>query len=555
MRKFCLTPLFPEGAAIPSLFGYPGGLKPGQIKRLTQLYRRKNLPSQFVSPEIARTLTEISLETRRQVGLLISRLGIIEAVIVGDEKEILIPDLSAWRLGRSRLRGLRCVHTHLRHEQLSQDDLTDLAILRLDLMASIEVLETGLPGNVSMSWLAPPGKEVAAYEVRSPLPFHEVDLVCDQFIASLEKKLGETGETVNIRDTRERAILVSVSTGPRPEQEDSMEELKELARSDNVVVLDSVMQRPKSIHPKYLLGSGKLKETVIRALQAGASLLIFDQPLSPGQAKAIGEISDMKVIDRNQLILDIFAQRANSREGKVQVELAQLKYLLPKLSERSTDLSRLTGGIGGRGPGETRLEIDRRRVREKIGRLEKELLSLSRGREQRRVRRRSGDIPILSIVGYTNVGKSTLLNVLTRSEVRVENLLFATLDTASRRLRFPKEREAIITDTVGFIRDLPRDLFAAFAATFDELQDSDFLLHVADISNPRLLQQIQAVEDILTKLHLDKKPKLLILNKTDLLDPETAQNIAARLNGIPVSALDPESVKTLVTILEEKSFQ
>ena len=294
---------------------------------------------------------------------------------------------------------------------------------------------------------------------------------------------------------------------------------------------------------------------VIRALQAGATLLIIDQNLSPGQARLIGEISEMKVIDRNQLILDIFAQRANSREGKVQVELAQLKYLLPKLSERSTDLSRLTGGIGGRGPGETRLEIDRRRVREKIGRMEKELRSLSLGREQRRNKRRGTPIPIISIVGYTNVGKSTLLNVLTKSEVRSEDRLFATLDTTSRRLRFPREKEAIITDTVGFIRELPKDLFNAFAATLDELQDSDLLLHVADISNPRLEQQITAVNDILAQLHLEDKPKLLVLNKIDKVDPETAKNLAFRLNAIPISALQPSSLINLINILEEKVFK
>jgi GTP-binding protein HflX len=475
-------------------------------------------------------------------------------VIIGDEREIVIPDLSAFRLGGKRLRGLRIVHTHLKHEQLTQDDLTDLALLRLDLMAAIEVLEDGLPGFIWVGYLVPPDEEKKVYEILPPVSFHQFKLQCDDFISALEKKLTQAQATFDVHDSRERAILISVSTGSRMEQEDSLEELKELARSDNLLILDSIMQRPKAIHPKYLLGSGKVKEVIIRALQAGATILVFDQNLSPGQAKAIGELSEMKVIDRNQLILDIFAQRANSREGKVQVELAQLKYLLPKLSERSTDLSRLTGGIGGRGPGETRLEIDRRRVREKIGRLEKELKTLSEGREQRRIKRRNSEIPILSIVGYTNVGKSTLLNVLTRSEVRAEDLLFATLDTASRRLRFPREREAIITDTVGFIRDLPKDLFAAFAATLDELHDSDFLLHVADISNPRLEQQIKAVEAILTQLHLEGKPRVLILNKIDKIDSETVKNLTNRLQGIAISATHPETLDKLLALLEEKVF-
>lgn len=508
----------------------------------------------MVSPELARTLTELSLEIGRQIGLLIHRQGAVESVIVGDEREIVIPDLSAYRLGGKRLRGLRCVHTHLKHETLSQDDLTDLALLRLDLMVAIEVLDSGLPGFVSVGHLVPPDEENRVYEILPPIPFHQFKIPCDEFILDLERKLTHVQTSFEVGDSRERAILVSVSTGSRIEQEDSLEELKELARSDNLLILDAIMQRPKSIHPKYLLGSGKIKDVVIRALQAGATLLVFDQNLSPGQAKAIGELSEMKVIDRNQLILDIFAQRARSREGKVQVELAQLKYLLPKLSERSTDLSRLTGGIGGRGPGETRLEIDRRRVREKIGRLEKELRSLSLGREQRRLKRRGSDIPILSIVGYTNVGKSTLLNVLTKSDVRAEDLLFATLDTASRRLRFPREREVIITDTVGFIRDLPKDLFAAFAATLDELQDSDLLLHVADISSPRLEQQIKSVEAILTQLHLENKPRLLILNKSDKIDPEMVKNLSERLQGIAISAHHPETLEKLLMAMEEKAF-
>ncbi|MFI5303959.1 MAG: GTPase HflX [Nitrospiria bacterium] len=486
--------------------------------------------------------------------MLIHRQGGIEAVIIGDEREIVIPDLSAFRLGGKRLRGLRCVHTHLKHESLTQDDLTDLALLRLDLMAAVEVLDTGLPGNINVGHLVPPDEENKIYAILPPAPFHQLKLPCDEFIFDLEKKLTEAQTTFDVRDSRERAILISVSTGSRIDQEDSLEELKELARSDNLLILDAIMQKPKAIHPKYFLGSGKIKEVVIRALQAGATLLVFDQNLSPGQAKAIGEISEVKVIDRNQLILDIFAQRAKSREGKVQVELAQLKYLLPKLSERSTDLSRLTGGIGGRGPGETRLEIDRRRVREKIGRLEKELRTLSQGREQRRIKRRNSDIPILSIVGYTNVGKSTLLNVLTKSDVKAEDLLFATLDTSSRRLRFPREREVIITDTVGFIRDLPKDLFAAFAATLDELQDSDLLLHVADISSPRLEQQIKSVEAILSQLHLDAKPRLLILNKTDKIDPEAVKNLSVRLDGIPISAHHPESMGNLMLAMEEKIF-
>ena len=242
----------------------------------------------------------------------------------------------------------------------------------------------------------------------------------------------------------------SVSKKPRYEQEDSLEELKELARSSNLIVLDSVIQRPKAINPRYLMGEGKLKDLIISALNTGATILVFDEELSPSQVKAIGELTEMKVIDRSQLILDIFARRAHSRDGKVQVELAQLKYRLPRLTGKGTAMSRLMGGIGGRGPGEMKLEMDRRRVRERIALLERELKSLGQARKQRKHRRVERGIPIVSIIGYTNAGKSTLLNSLTKSYVFVEDKLFATLDTASRRLRFPKERDVVVTDTVGF---------------------------------------------------------------------------------------------------------
>ena len=233
------------------------------------------------------------------------------------------------------------------------------------------------------------------------------------------------------------------------------------------------------------MGEGKIKELVITAMNRGATLLIFDQDLSPSQIKAIGEITELKVIDRSQLILDIFARRAHSRDGKVQVELAQLKYRLPRLSGKGTAMSRLMGGIGGRGPGEMKLEIDRRRVRDRINLLEKELKLLGEARRQRKARRVEKEVPIVSIIGYTNAGKSTLLNAMTKSETFVEDKLFATLDTASRRLRFPREREVVITDTVGFIRDLPKDLMSAFKATLEELEDADLLLHIVDASSPR----------------------------------------------------------------------
>ncbi len=277
--------------------------------------------------------------------------------------------------------------------------------------------------------------------------------------------------------------------------------MEELALSADVLVLDKLIQRRNHIHPKTVLGSGKLNELLIRAMQLGVDLIVFDRELTPAQVRSLSEATDLKVIDRPQLILDIFAQRAQSREGKLQVELAQLKYLLPRLiTGQNSAFSRLAGGIGGRGPGETKLETDRRRVRTKITNLRKQVKNLSRQRQERRKGRIQKDIPIITLVGYTNAGKSTLLNTLTDSKVYAVKKMFATLDPTARRLRLPYEQEVIVNDTVGFIRDLPETLVAAFRATLEEISDSNLLVHVVDASNPRAMQQIESVDKILSEL-------------------------------------------------------
>ena len=472
-------------------------------------------------------------------------------MIVGDARGIVIPPLDSYPLGRSPLRGLRLVHTHLKEEPLNQDDLTDLSLLRFDLIAAISAKD-GLPGNIYVAHLMPHGSE-KEIEMLPSENFYTFKLDVKSFIQALEEEM-ERAITFDQKDRRERAILVGVSTRPRYEQEDSVEELKELARSSDVIVLDTIIQRPKEINPKYLMGEGKLKELIINAMNKGATLLIFDQDLSPSQTKAITEFTELKVIDRTQLILDIFARRAHSKDGKVQVELAQLNYRLPRLTGKGTAMSRLMGGIGGRGPGEMKLEVDRRRVREKINLLEKELKSLSEARRQRRHKRVQSGIPIISIIGYTNAGKSTLLNALTNSSVFVEDKMFATLDTSSRRLRFPREREVIITDTVGFIRNLPKDLMAAFRATLEELADADLLLHTVDGSSPRFEQHIESVESILEELHLSNKPRLLVLNKADKLEKGEAERLAHRYNAVAISALDSSTFQPLLNAMEERVF-
>jgi GTPase len=536
-------------------------LKQNQLRRIEKLYDRRISPRQIVTPEFARSLTELSHETRRQIGVLIDRKGYIEYVVVGDARRIELPDLKRTRVAADRFRGLRCVHTHLRGEHLTQDDLTDLALLRLDLMVALDVDErTGLPGMVRAAHLLPTtAAELDAQAAAAPYAFLEPQIPSQlevDFLAlinSLEEEMARNRRVTRRAEARDRTILVNVTTGSLAEAEESMAELAELATSAGVVVLDEIIQRRPAIDPRTLLGRGKLEELLVRALQLGADLIVFDRELQPAQVRSLSEATDLKVIDRSQLILDIFAQRAQSREGKIQVELAQLKYLLPRLIVgHDSAFSRLAGGIGGRGPGETKLETDRRRVRDRINRLEKEIETQRHRRQERRKERTRNKLPIISIVGYTNAGKSTLLNTLTASHVHAEQRMFATLDPTSRRLRLPREQEVIINDTVGFIRDLPPDLLSAFRATLEEISDSDLLINLVDASNPRWWQQLESVERILGELKFGELPRLLVFNKADLVEPATLEAMMrqAAQNGarecISISATNPQTLRPLL---------
>ncbi len=478
-----------------------------------------------------------------------ARRGDVSHVIVGDHDRIVIPDLGRYRLGSGRLRGLRCIHTHLKGEPLSNEDLTDLVLLGLDLMVCIQVEDRGIPGPVSYAHILPQNHRAEGWSLSQSPDIGRLRVDFQGLIQSLEDELTRTQALSGVTGS-ERALLVGVTSGSRGRAEESLHELKELALSNGIDVVDTVVQPIARVHPRFLIGRGKLRELVLRCLQTGSDLLIFDHELTPAQVRSLTDFTALRIIDRSQLVLDIFARRAVTREAKIQVELAQLKYLLPRLATKNTAMSRLTGGIGGRGPGETKLEINRRRARERIARLNKELTGISRQREERRRLRNHRRLPVISIVGYTNTGKSTLLNTLTHSRVTAENRLFATLDPSSRRLRFPREREVIVTDTVGFIRDLPEDLMEAFAATLEELHDATLLLHVADISSPRMEEQIAAVNAILSKLKLLDVPRLLVLNKSDLLNPQEAAALAALWNGIAISALDPTTLGVLLEQVE-----
>jgi GTP-binding protein HflX len=473
----------------------------------------------------------------------------VRNVIVGDATKLDLPDVGRLRGGSSRFRGLRLVHTHLRGEPVTQDDLNDLALLRLDMVAAIEALPDGGAGRIEVAYLLPGTDGEAPFQRVVAPDVHRLDLDFEATMAALEAESARVA-----RDSaavgQERALVIGVSA-----DEERFTETVELVRAAAVAVAGVIRQKRKQIHPRTVVGPGKLEEIVLQGMRRGAEVAIFDVDLKPAQARAFEDATGMKAIDRTQLILDIFAQRARSSEGKLQVELAQLKYSLPRLTEKDAGLSRLTGGIGGRGPGETVLEIGRRRIRDRIRNLEERLERLSRERALRRRQRSESALPVLSIIGYTNAGKSTLLNALTNSEVEARNELFVTLDPTSRRLRFPREGEVVITDTVGFIADLPRDLVTAFRATLEELADADLLLHVVDAADPELERKIDAVGALLADLELAAIPRLMVLNKADLLDGETARGLEERFAGVAVSAQQRQGLDRLIRVAEERLQQ
>ena len=525
------------------------GIKQSQRSALERTFRRRVPPAQVVSPELAKHLSALSRDLGRQVGVLLSRDGIIRNVILGDATHIDLPDIGRLRGGTGRFRGLRLIHTHLRGEPITQDDLNDLALLRLDLIAMIQVEEDGNAGKIELAHILPgadgdsrqhePFRKIEARDIYS-LHFDfedEIHALESEFSRLTGRRAGET--------QKERALILSITPG-----ETAKSEITELVRAASVEIAEVLPLWGGRIHPRTVVGQGRLQRIALAAMRRSADVAIFDIDLKPAQARAFEDTTGLKAVDRTQLILDIFAQRARSRDGKLQVELAQLKYSLPRLTEEDAGLSRLVGGIGGRGPGETVLEIGRRRVRSRIRSLEKEIERLSRQRGVRRRRRIRQGLPVLSIIGYTNAGKSTLLNALTESRIDTADQMFVTLDTTSRRLRFPRQGDVIITDTVGFIRDLPPDLVTAFRATLEELADADVLLHVVDASDPYLERKMDAVSRVLADLDLGSIPRLTVMNKADVVEAATLEALCRRFEAVAVSALKREGLDRLMTAAE-----
>jgi GTP-binding protein HflX len=535
------------------IYGDTSGLSPSETKALQRIYRRRVPLDRLTTPDLTRALVGVSHATGRQVGVLVDRRGTVHHVILGDASKLMLPDVGRMRAGAGRLRGLRLIHTHLRNEPLSRDDLVDLTRLHLDMVVAVCLApgeERALCIYYGHNFPVVDDTNEPPFRTFGPIPYAKARDNPAEIIETLEQEFARAARERGVTAKDGRAILVHVCdkrTAGRAE--DSLRELEELARTAGVDVADQILQVRDRVDPRYALGRGKLEDVVIRAMQLDVETLIFDCDLRPAQANNIARMSDLKVVDRTQLILDIFAQHADTKDGKLQVELAQMRYLLPRLGQRDDALSRLTGGIGGRGPGETKLEVGRRRARERITRLQSQLKRLGRQRKQRRSRRKRSGTPTVAIVGYTNAGKSTLLNALTGSDVLAEDKLFATLDTRSRTMRLPSGRDVIVTDTVGFIRDLPKDLFAAFRATFDETQDADLLLHVIDASDPCRSEHVDTTEKLLVDLGLERVPRILVFNKCDRL---AVPHPTLATRGVPISAIDPGSLGGLERAIEER---
>lgn len=491
-------------------------------------------------------MAEVANTTRRFVGVLLDRKGEVKWVSLGDAVRLYLPDIKRVRAGADRLRGLRLIAarpTPLTQENnkpsLAGDFKTDLEKLRLDAVVEIDASRAGVDGSLVLGYLAKSNIHGVTsvstkteyynsiHNLKEPFPIFLQAVIQDISNQSAKRKSGPA---------REKAILVGVYKDGRAKGSVSMAELSELARSAKVDIVEEVTQFNRKLAPKTVIGLGKLEDICLRALSLGVETIIFDRDLTPSQLLNITDMTDLKILDRTMLILDIFAQRAVTKEGKLQVEMAQLSYSLPRLAKKQTGLSRLTGGIGGRGPGETKLEVNKRRVKDRLARLADELEKIKKQRELRRKVRKVNLLPTIAIVGYTNAGKSTLLNALSGSDIYAKDELFATLDPHSRRLRFPYDQEVLVTDTVGFIDHLPKSLMQAFMATLEELNDADLLLHVVDVVNPNYLQQIEVVNKVLKELDLLSKPILLVLNKVDLLSKTDGDERERFLDGIEVSA-------------------
>lgn len=516
------------------IFGRTEGLKKSELKKISNLYRRRVPAERVLTPELAQALAGLSQEVKRPIALLLDREGRVVRVGVGDAKELPIPEGAK---GERRLSGYRLLHTHLSPGGLSRPDLSVLFLNRLDSLAALEVAE-GQPTLLHLAFLSPPKAKEEDWRILPPKPYFQyLDLDLRAEVEALEEELSRQARVRELLDgSGERALLVGVDLGEGPEAEAALGELAELTRTAGGVPVKRVLVYREHLDPRYLVGLGKLEELKSLAYHENAATLIFGLELTPAQAREIERATGLKVLDRTQLILDIFALHAKTPEAQAQVELAQLRYLLPRLVGKGKEMSRLGGGIGTRGPGETKLEVDRRRLQARIAHLSRKLEEYARRREEARRQRKRRGTPLLAVVGYTNAGKTTLLSALARGGEPGEDKLFATLRPLTRRGFLPGVGEVLFTDTVGFIRRMPEELLTAFRATLEEVREADLLVHVLDASQEGALERYRVVEGLLRELGVEA-PRVLALSKADRAAPFDLQYLRERLGGVAVSAV------------------
>jgi GTP-binding protein HflX len=523
------------------------------LEKLKALYDMRVPIGQISTRELNEEMLAITEDTDREVAVYLNRQGKVMQVSLGDTATVDLPEFKQKTRSDLRLSGIRCIHTHPSGDvRLSAPDLSSLRRLRFDCMAAIGRKDKKIIGCLAFfaGEMSEDGTQLLTqYGPAEDKILAQINL--NLLVTVINKKLAAQS-TKSTDDEVERAILAGVERpGSSWPIEESMAELERLADTAGAKVVAAFTQRKEKPDAAFFLGKGKVNELAMEIQNLEATLLILDDELTPSQQHNLERMLGVKVIDRTALILDIFAQRARSREGKLQVELAQLRYNLPRLSGQGIALSRLGGGIGTRGPGETKLEVDRRRIYSKIHDIEEQIDGMKKSRSLHRKRRKESQIPLVALVGYTNAGKSTLLNKLTGSEVFAEDKLFATLDPTTRHLQLPEKQEILLTDTVGFIQKLPHTLVKAFRATLEEVQEADLLLHVVDCSNENLEAQIEAVVAVLKELEADGKPVLYVFNKADQLDnPHIREQLLHGRDGVFISAMTGENLDGLQRRIE-----
>lgn len=524
------------------------GIKSAMLDRLNSLYDFKQGLDEFASFELLSELCACSGEINREISVYISRDGSIVDVSVGDSAKVSMPSMRLVR-NEDRLCGVRCIHTHPSGDgRLSGVDLGTLRSMKLDCMAAVGVSD-GKPTQLYAAYLGDFDEDTGSraalvYGPMRPYKLPQKALIAEIF--NSDDRFRSTTKEVEAVE-QERAVLVGMDND---EGYDTLEELNELAKTAGALVVGKVRVRRRTIDNATYVGSGKANELSLMGSELEADLFIFDDELSAIQLRTLEEILGARVIDRTTLILDIFAARATSREGKLQVELAQMRYRLPRLIGQGQVLSRLGGGIGTRGPGEKKLEIDRRRIRRRVFELETELSEIEKQRGLRRESRKANRVPLVALVGYTNAGKSTMLNALTDSNVLAEDKLFATLDPVVRKITLSGGTEALLSDTVGFINKLPHDLVEAFKSTLEEVSNSDLILQVVDISCPYHEKQMRVVDGVLESLHAADIPRIIVFNKADAI--ASCDLPAESENRLNVSALRGTGIEKLLSAVELK---